>query len=114
MLYATDANGCADTLTVTVNCNFGKVPQLVTPNGDGHNDVWNIPGIDKFPEATVELYNRWGTLIFKASPYLNNWEGYSAAIATVGNGRLPSGTYFYVIQLTKDSKAITGYIELQY
>jgi gliding motility-associated-like protein len=114
VLFANDANGCADTLNVTVECEFGKVPQLVTPNGDGHNDVWNIPGIDKFPEATVELYNRWGTLIFKASPYLNNWDGYSAAVTTVGNGRLPAGTYFYVIQLTKNSKAITGYIELQY
>jgi gliding motility-associated-like protein len=114
VLFANDANGCADTLNVTIECEFGKVPQLVTPNGDGHNDVWNIPGIDKFPEAAVELYNRWGTLIFKASPYLNNWDGYSAAVTTVGNGRLPAGTYFYVIQLTKNSKAITGYIELQY
>jgi gliding motility-associated-like protein len=113
-LLASDANGCADTLSVMIDCEFGKVPQLVTPNGDGHNDFWVIPGIDNFPDATVELYNRWGTLIFKANPYLNNWEGYSAAITTVGNGRLPAGTYFYVIQLTKDSKAITGYIELQY
>ena len=109
-----DANGCSDTLSVNINCNFAEIPQLVTPNGDGHNDVWFIPGINAYPEARVELYNRWGAKIFDASPYQNNWDGYSSGMATIGKDRLPAGTYFYVIQLTKDSDILTGYIELQY
>ena len=114
ILSATDANGCKDSLKVTVTCSFGKVPQLLTPNGDGHNDTWVIPGIDKYPDAVVEVYNRWGNLVYKATPYLNDWAGISAGMLTVGKDKLPAGTYFYVITLTKGAKAITGYLELQY
>ena len=112
-LTLTDANGCTDTASATLECDF-KVPQLVSPNGDGHNDTWTIPGIELYPEAVVELYNRWGNLVYKASPYLNDFAGYSNGLATVGNQKLPAGTYFYVIILKKGEKAYQGYIELTY
>lgn len=93
---------------------FSKIPQLVTPNGDGHNDTWVIPGMEGYKDAVVEIYNRWGNLVFKASPYQNNWDGKSENATDVGQGMLPAGTYFYVIALSKGEKAMTGYIELQY
>ena len=114
-LTVTDANGCTDTLTATIKCEFGLIPQLVTPNGDGHNDTWVIPGIDHYPNAVVELYNRWGNLVFKASPYNNDWNGVSKGVLNAGKGELPAGTYFYVIRLNPSDKyAMTGYIELTY
>lgn len=113
-LEVTDANGCSDTLNVSLSCGFTKIPQLVTPNGDGHNDTWVIPGIEEYKDAVVEIYNRWGNLVYKASPYLNDWAGYSTNVTDVGQGKLPAGTYFYVITLKKGEKALTGYIELQY
>jgi gliding motility-associated-like protein len=109
-----DANGCTDTLSVNIKCDFGKIPQLVTPNDDGHNDKWVIPGIEAYPESMVEIYNRWGNLVYRATPYQNDWDGYSMGLLTIGNGRLPAGTYFYVIRFTKDSDIISGYLELQY
>ena len=112
-LTVTDANGCTDTAHADLDCDF-KVPQLVSPNGDGHNDTWTIPGIELYPEAVVELYNRWGNLVYKASPYLNDFAGYSNGMATIGNQKLPAGTYFYVIILKKGEKAYQGYIELTY
>ncbi|MCG9911082.1 MAG: HYR domain-containing protein [Flavobacteriales bacterium] len=112
-LTVTDANGCIDTVSVIIDCVFGDVPNLVTPNGDGFNDKWVVPGLDKYPNHKVEIFNRWGNLVFKASPYQDNWEGYSEGMATIGNGRLPAGTYFYVIELEKN-KVVSGYLELQY
>jgi gliding motility-associated-like protein len=113
-VVVTDVNGCTDSLSVPLDCVFERIPQLVTPNGDGHNDVWEIPGMEKYPDAVVEIYNRWGNLVYKASPYLNNWGGYSERTTDVGSGKLPAGTYFYVIQLNPGEKAMTGYLELQY
>jgi uncharacterized repeat protein (TIGR01451 family)/gliding motility-associated-like protein len=115
-LSVTDANGCtADSLVVVIDGQFGIIPQLVTPNADGHNDTWVIPCIENYPDAVVELYNRWGNLIFKREGgYKNDWAGYSEGMLNVGNGRLPAATYFYVIKLNNDTKPLTGYIELQY
>jgi gliding motility-associated-like protein len=111
----TDANGCQDSLTINVSCEIKEIPQLLTPNGDGHNDTWVIPGIEKYPNATVEVYNRWGNQVFKSAPYLNDWAGISTGMLNVGKDTLPAGTYFYVIRLhPEDKKAMTGYIELQY
>ena len=110
----TDANGCTDSLSVLLDCEFTNIPQLVTPNGDKHNDAWEVPGLQNIKEAVVEIYNRWGNLVYKASPYLNDWAGYSERTTDVGNGKLPAGTYFYVIRLKPNEKAISGYLELQY
>lgn len=113
VLTVTDANSCTDTAHVTLSCDF-KVPQLVSANGDGHNDTWVIPGIELYPDAVVELYNRWGNLVYKASPYLNDFAGYSNGMTVIGKQKLPAGTYFYVIVLKKGEKAYQGYIEFTY
>jgi gliding motility-associated-like protein len=90
----TDINGCtgSDTIQITV------LPQLsfangITPNGDGANDVWVIDNIHKFPNNQVEIYNRWGELLFQAKDYQNNWDG------TYKGKPLPVGTYYYLVDL---------------
>jgi gliding motility-associated-like protein len=64
-----------------------------TPNGDGNNDTWYIGNIHKYPENRLEVYNRYGKLVFKANGYNNNWDG------RVSGEDLPSGTYFYDLSL---------------
>jgi gliding motility-associated-like protein len=51
------------------------IPQGVTPNGDGVNDFFVINGIELYPNNVLRIYNRWGTLVFDANKYENNWNG---------------------------------------
>ena len=75
---------------------FDLIPNTITANNDGKNDVWNI----ELPGAAVEIYNRWGRLIFKADKYANDW------------GRnTPHGTYFYLI-ITPGGNRCKGWLEV--
>lgn len=70
------------------------IPSAYTPNGDGINDEWEIRNIQLFPNATVQVFTREGTLIFESKDYTSSpWEG-------IHQGRnLPSDTYPYKIDL---------------
>jgi gliding motility-associated-like protein len=100
----TSINGCiaTDSVTVTVIPTI-QFPDGITPNGDGKNDTWVIDYIDQYQDAVVEIYNRWGELLFHSDDYQNDWDG------TYNGENLPIGTYYYIIDL-KDGKteAFTG------
>ncbi|MCB0401386.1 MAG: gliding motility-associated C-terminal domain-containing protein [Flavobacteriales bacterium] len=90
-------NGCpaTDSVTVTVLPTV-KFPDGISPNGDGKNDVWIIDFIEQFPNNVVEIYNRWGELLFHADGYQQDWDG------TYNGEPLPVGTYYYVIELNEE------------
>lgn len=118
-LLVIDTNGCSgfDSTYVTIEDNDClNIPNLVTPNNDGHNDIWVINGIDKYPDASVEIYNRWGNLIFKVSPYNNDWSGQVTEGLRIGSeDKVPSGTYFYILELNDDEHdPFKGYVEVEY
>ena len=121
MVTITDSLGCTFTDTITVAIVITpeclRIPELVTPDGDGNNDEWDIEGLENYPEATVQLFNRWGNLIFEVSPYTQPWKGETNKGLSIdgGDGRVPFGTYFYLIRLNDpDGNEYKGYIELQY
>ncbi len=75
-----------------------------SPNDDAWNNVWNIPGIEKYPNCVVKIFNSWGTVVFN-SPlgYPVPWDG------KLSNGNtVPAGTYYYVIDLGDGSKILSG------
>lgn len=92
-----DARGCTE--NVTVDLTYRELSEVIspynafTPNGDGINDTWQIPGIQSFQSSEVNVYNKWGQQVHLNSPYSNDagWDG------TQNGSDLPSGTYFYVI-----------------
>jgi gliding motility-associated-like protein len=98
MIYTvtvTDANGCSssDTVTVFIYPEI-KIPNGFSPNADGKNDVWQIDNIFQFPDNVVEVYNRWGELLFMSKGYAIPFDGKY-------NGKdLPVGTYYYIIGFT--------------
>lgn len=79
----------------SVDERFKDMPTAFTPNGDGRNDTWRIPQLEPFPQAVVEVYDRWGKMIFRSEPgYSNPWDGNSA------DGRkMPMDSYYFVISL---------------
>lgn len=110
-----DAGGCTVTSTYDVDClDFipVEVSQLITPNEDGVNDFWDISNLHVYPDHEVKVYNRWGTIVFQASPYLNDWRG---TWEYQGNrAPLPSATYYYVVQTNYgEGKLLRGALEIQ-
>ena len=90
-----------------------KVFNAFSPNGDGINDTWIIQGITRFPNNEVQIFNRWGNLIFKVTGYDNTtkvWSGESSEGLVFGNNETPDGAYFYVITLGDGSERISGYV----
>ena len=84
--------------------------QAFTPNGDGNNDAWVIPGIDNYPNNVVKVYNRWGHEVFGTKSYRNNWEGFYKD----RNEKLPAGSYMYIINLGDGSAPLQGWIFINY
>ncbi|MDH5368281.1 MAG: gliding motility-associated C-terminal domain-containing protein, partial [Cyclobacteriaceae bacterium] len=86
-----------------------------SPNGDGNNDVWTINNIEKFPNNNIQIFNRWGNLIYETSNYdntNNSWSGEnSSGRMNIGGSKVPDGTYFYIIELGDGrKKPLSGYI----
>ena len=106
-LTVTDLNGCMDidSVIVTVLVDYLFTPaNVVTPNGDGENDVWNIINIENYPDNQVAIYNRYGQEIFKASGYNNEWD------ATFEGKQVPDASYYYVLTFDGSEKIFKGAI----
>lgn len=83
---------CLDTLTLPLSVVEGLiVPNVFTPDGDGWNDVFNVRTSD-VGNFNLEIYNRWGNIVFENSSPLISWDGNTASGAPAS-----AGTYFYVI-----------------
>ncbi|NAY91066.1 T9SS type B sorting domain-containing protein [Muricauda sp. JGD-17] len=89
----------------------------ISPNEDGVNDFFEIRGIENYPDNQLQVFNRWGVLVFEAESYgLDNrfFTGQSEGSATVAEERkLPTGTYFYTLRFTGNNpgkEVYTGYL----
>ena len=102
-----------DTLMVSMrDCITIKIPDAFSPNGDGTNDFFVIPNIDNYPQGSLKIFNRWGTQIFEAAPYRNDWDGTSHHPASLGE-QLPVSTYYYILDLGTGEEAFTGFVYLK-
>ena len=81
---------------------------VITPNGDGLNDHFVMESLLNYPDNDIKIFNRWGSTIWQAAPYQNDWNGQNA------NGKaLPEGTYYYMIQLKKTGEYLYGSITIK-
>lgn len=114
-----DVTGCSDTLVVSdamyvVPTSELLIPNVITPNGDGLNDIFPIDPIanDFFPfkirniyDFNGEIYNRWGEKVYQWTQPLGGWGG-----RTTSGLLLEAGTYYYVITAKGvDSDEVTNY-----
>jgi gliding motility-associated-like protein len=113
--YQVTVDGCPLTYIIKMNitdfdcgivlgCGVVEVHNAFSPNGDGINEMFVIDNIEDtvcYPENTVEIYNRWGVLVFETKNYnneTNSFKGYSQGRTTVSQSSgLPTGTYFYIL-----------------
>jgi len=82
-----------------------EIHDAISPNEDGKNDYFYIKNITKYPDNSVQIFNRWGIKVFDTENYDSNgnvFRGYSDGRATISpDNVLPDGTYFYIVQYTK-------------
>ncbi len=81
---------------------------VITPNGDKLNDALVFESLRNYPENEIKIFNRWGSIVFEADPYLNDWSGQSP------NGNLlPEGTYFFILKLEpRANKHLSGSVTI--
>ncbi len=107
---------CTSTATIEIKVlqGLGEVPEIFTPNGDVHNQFFEIKGLESYPKATLQIFNRWGNMVYSQNPYDNKWDGKPNQMS-LGKDLLPSGTYYYILDLKVDDiKPMKGYVQLQY
>jgi gliding motility-associated-like protein len=104
------------TVRISVEAGLLVIPKGFSPNGDQVGDYWHLKGIAGYPGSLVTIFNRWGNMVFQAMGYDNQnivWTGESERGLRLGGSQLPEGTYFYVIDLGKGHKPISGYVLLK-
>ncbi|WP_111306956.1 T9SS type B sorting domain-containing protein [Confluentibacter sediminis] len=91
-IYVQDKNGCG---IVPLEVFVLGFPKYFTPNGDGHNDRWNIKGLSEtFPqEFKILIFDRYGKLIKQLNPRGDGWDG------TCNGQRLTSSDYWFMVDL---------------
>ena len=89
-------DGCPSfqSFTVIVHDKVG-ITNLITPNGDGYNDYWEILHIENHSPCQVSIFSREGNLIYSSTNYNNRWSG------TFNGMPLPEGTYYYVVKCSE-------------
>ena len=110
------------TVNITVNPYTANLEVFngLTPNGDGLDDVFKILGIENYPNNSVEIFNRWGVLVYEAQGYNNQDRAFKGSsegrVTVVQDDQLPEGTYFYILKYNKalngsgDAKDQAGYL----
>ncbi len=102
-IWATDKTTLCTGTDVVVITPVSKlyIPTGFTPNNDGKNDTWVIPGLALYPEAVVSVYNKGGQKIFETKGYIGNpWNGAFKGLVQ------PNGVYVYMIKLNDDKKQL--------
>ena len=94
-----DTNAANNEAQITINPICLLVYNEFTPNNDGSNDVFRIDCIENYPNNKLEVYNRYGDLVYETRGYQNDWDGTANKGAIFTNKPLPVGTYYYVLKV---------------
>jgi gliding motility-associated-like protein/uncharacterized repeat protein (TIGR01451 family) len=99
-----DENGCAATAYIFMEFIDIEIPNFFTPDGDGQNDIWLPRNIEQFPELFLNVYDRYGRMVYRLADSPEGWDGFYQ------ENTLPTGDYWYVIKLNgeDDTREFVG------
>jgi gliding motility-associated-like protein len=107
IIRVTNGLGCSAEDTLMVRLYRPPVfPNAFSPNGDGINDTWRVTYLETYSTAKVEVFDRYGRVVFASTGYDKPWDG------TAKGKPLPVGVYYYVIHLGVVPQPLTGWITL--
>jgi gliding motility-associated-like protein len=112
-LTLTDANSCVVIDSFYIDMPL-IIPNMITPNADGKNDDFDIQNIEAYNEVSIEIYNRWGDILFsfegtglEYKDPAKRWDG------TFNGADLPMGSYVYIVNLKGEEKTFTGAVSIK-
>jgi gliding motility-associated-like protein len=99
-----DQNGCEATANIFMEFIDIEIPNFFTPDGDGQNDLWIPRNIAQFPELFLNVYDRYGRMVYRLVDNPDGWDGFYQ------ENTLPTGDYWYVIKLNgeDDTREFVG------
>jgi uncharacterized repeat protein (TIGR01451 family)/gliding motility-associated-like protein len=107
----TDVNPSNDEGSAVVDPICLTIYNEFSPNGDGVNETFVIDCLERFPNNKLEVYNRWGNIVYSKNGYLNDWTGTSNGRGVINqSNELPVGTYYYVLDLGDGSEPRVGWL----
>ena len=108
--YVSEVSGSCESprarLQVTVGLSSLNIANAFTPNGDGINDYWQVNNIQSYPDALVQIYNRYGQKLFESKGYVKPFDG------TYNGQKLAAGVYYYIINLNNKCNILSGSLTL--
>jgi gliding motility-associated-like protein len=109
-VYITQLNGdCESTpyeVKITVGLTSVNIPNTITPNNDGINDLWQIKGLENYPNVLIRIFTRNGQKVFESTGYTHLFDG------KFKGSLLPSGVYYYIIDLQSGCSLLSGSLTL--
>ncbi|QTE36844.1 gliding motility-associated C-terminal domain-containing protein [Mucilaginibacter gossypii] len=91
---------------ITISLSAIDIPNAFTPNGDGKNDYWKINNAQNYPQAIVQIFTRYGQKVFESKGYSVPFDG------TYNGTKLPSGVYYYILNLGKSCNLLSGSLSI--
>lgn len=106
-LKVISTDGCIanDQVTVSVLPDI-FIPSAFSPNGDGINDTWRIPFLDSYPGAKLQVFNRYGEMVYLYGTNVTAWDG------KYKGKSLPSGTYTWMLQPGAGKRLMHGTVTI--
>jgi gliding motility-associated-like protein len=110
IVSGTNGSGCSDDDTVTVTVIdpiFTRIPNIITPNGDGDNDVWDLKELADLDQYDLTIADYSGKVIYENNNYLNDWNALDK-----NNKELPDGVYYFLLHHRGNHSKLKGYIHV--
>jgi len=102
--YVREKNGCGVT---TKNFVVIVFPEFFTPNDDTFNDIWEVTGMENYPQAEVTIFDRYGKLIAQLTASKMSWDG------TLNKVQLPASDYWYALKIDDTQPILRGHFSLK-
>ncbi|MCC7301046.1 MAG: gliding motility-associated C-terminal domain-containing protein [Bacteroidia bacterium] len=101
-LIVTNSLGCTDSTTDCILiADSVMIPNVITPNGDGQNDMLEFKNLEAYPGSRLMIYNRWGNLIYENGSYANDWNAKNVS----------DGTYYFILTVNDGKNTVRyGYL----
>ncbi|MFH2095362.1 MAG: gliding motility-associated C-terminal domain-containing protein [Bacteroidota bacterium] len=109
----TDFYGCLASGTWDITIPL-FIPSVFTPNNDGHNDTWDIINIESYSNVSIQIFNRWGDVVFEFSGTGDSYGDVSEQWDGTWNGKeLPFGAFVYIVDLDSGSEIYNGVVTIK-
>lgn len=102
--YIREKTGCGQT---TQNFIVLVFPAFFTPNNDSYNDLWEVTGMENYPQAQVTIFDRYGKLIAQLTSSKMSWDG------TLNKTPLPASDYWYALKIDDTKPVLRGHFSLK-